>query len=96
MLRLVAATLSVAGLGACTVATGGGRAVPVEAMAIFAPEPCYMRNTVGELWQVQCDGAARTPIACYAGSGPWGLREVDCPRGRLRALARRRAQIQEE
>ena len=96
VLRLVAATLFVVSLGACTAVTGGGRPAPVGTTLVYTPDACYIRNTAGELWQVQCDGAIRTPIACYVGSNPWGLHEVECPRGRLRTLAKRRTQIQEE
>ena len=96
VLRVVAATLCVVGLSACTAVTGGGRPAPVANIAIFTPDGCFVRNTAGEMWQVQCEGAVRTPMACYTG-GPWGLEEVECPRGVvLRTLAKRQTPTREE
>lgn len=65
-------------------------------MSIVTPEACYVRNPVGELWQVRCERAVRTPTACYVGGNLWGLHEVRCPSGILRAVAGRRARTQEE
>lgn len=63
---------------------------------MLTSDACYIRNTVGEVWQVQCEGAIRTPTECYTGSPLWGLREVECPRGMLRTAAKRPTQTREE
>lgn len=96
MLKLVAATLSVVCLSACTALTGDGQSAPVGSVSTFRSHACYIRNTFGEIWQVPCEGAVRTATACYVGIGSWDLQQVACPRGTLRAVAQRRSRIQEE
>jgi hypothetical protein len=96
VLKLVPATLCVVFLGACTDVTGSGRTALVRTASIVGPEACYVRNTVGELWQVQCGEAVLTAKACYVSSGAWDLQEIGCPRGRLQAVVKRRAEMQEE
>jgi hypothetical protein len=96
VLKLIAATLSVACLSACTALTGGGQSAPVNSVSILRSHACYIRNTFGEIWQVPCEGAVQTATACYVSNGPWNLQEVACPRGMLRAVARRRTRMREE
>jgi hypothetical protein len=96
VLKLVAATLLVVCLSACTALTGGGRPAPVGYVFILGSDACYVRNTFGELWQVPCEGTVRSATACYASNGPWGLREFACPRGMLRPVAKRATRTQEE
>lgn len=87
MLKLVAATLSVACLGACTALTGEGRSAPVGSVPVLLSHSCFVRNKFGEFWQVSCDGAVRTATACYVRNGLWNLREVTCPRGIAQTIA---------
>ena len=80
-----------AGVGALIGSATGGGPGAIAAGAVIGgaaggivgylirPEGCYFRNTRGELWRVPCEYTPRTRQACFVGTGPSALQQVDCP-----------------
>ena len=84
-----------AGIGALIGSAAGGPATMWAGAAIGAAsgglvgalvknEACYFRNRRGEVWQVACDDPRVHAEACFVGTGPGALTQVDCPRRRPR------------
>jgi len=92
----------VAGAGAgaligSAVATGGGSIVVGAAIggvtggvigSLIKPNRCYFLNRRNELWQVPCSHPPAWAQACFYGTAPGMMAEVDCPHGKPRRSVR--------
>jgi hypothetical protein len=98
--QVLLGVLAGAGAGAliAAAAASGGGPIVVAAVAggagggviasFIRPNNCYFVNKRGELWQIPCEQQPASAMACFYGSGPGMLTQIDCPHGdRRRQIA---------